>query len=216
MVPDERGRDLRRVILRAIEDVYEENARRYAPDELGDNNVTFGVSVTHNARHCVERDMAEVVGVVAERPRNSFRLRIDGRVSVYFYKAPPGAIDIRGLAFDESELKLEIRTVNADQLSFNFDTEQTVMSTTHMPTNIVIVHFGDPVAGFDHAEVGAPYTTDTGACAWAWHERFEDESSSEDGLSGDRRNSPDAPSGSQPGLGLRLREVPADDDVAES
>lgn len=215
MLPGGSGRELRRTILCAMREAYDENVRRYSPDDLGDNNVTFGVSVSHNLRHLVERDTSGFVDVEAQRPRNSFRLRVPGGLYIYLYKAPPGAVDIRGLAFDDSELKLEIRQVNADQLSFDLGELASTNTTMPRATNIVVVHFGDPTAGFGHAEIGAPYSTTTGDCDWAWHEPFEDDEDDYGDLDGDGAVVPDEPRGGEPNFGLQLREQ-ADDDVAET
>lgn len=217
-VPGPRGHELRRVLLGAMEEVYEENVRRFAPDELGDNNITFGVNVSQNLRHVVERDTGLFLDVVAERPRNSFILRIDDRFTVHFYKAPPGVLDLRALTFDESDLKLEIRQDNADQLSFDFHAVDEAATTTVLgPTHVVIVHFGGPSTGFQFAEVGAPYSTDTGHCDWVWHERFDDQGAGDgDNPIGEGVNPPHPPRGGQPRFGLRLRDVSADDDVADS
>lgn len=201
MFPGPQGRALRAVIVRALIDVYDENVRRHAPDDLGDNNITFGVNVSQNLRHVVERDTADFVDVEADRPRNSFVLRVGERTTVHFYKAPPGVLDIRALAFDESEMKLELRQDNADQLSLFGLGEGS--SNTSMPSHVVIVHFGDSQTGFHFAEAGAPYSTDTGHCSWSWHERLD----IGDDLFDATCDDPGEPEpGPEPSHGLEMRE----------
>jgi hypothetical protein len=212
MFPGPQGRALRAVIVRALIEVYDENVRRHAPDDLGDNNITFGVNVSQNLRHIVERDTVDFPDVEADRPRNSFLLRVGKSTTVHFYKAPPGVTDIRMLTFDESEMKLELRKDNADQLSL-FSSELSG-SNTAMPSHVVIVHFGDPHTGFHSAEVGAPYSTDTGHCEWSWHERFDVEDDSADAEAPDPIESEPEPNA---GLGLEMRDEPEadEDDDAE-
>jgi hypothetical protein len=211
MFPDPLGTDLRRVIQRALVEVYDENIRRYAPEDLGDNNITFGVNVSQNLRFLIERDVADLDSVEVERPRNSFILRV-GRSMIHFYKAPPAVFDITALTFDESELKLELRQENAAQLSFDFTDGWS--TSRALPSHVVVVHFGDPLGGFEHAEVGAPYSTATGGCDWAWHERFDIDEDIDDSSAEPMEPEPKV----GPGFGLQLRESreAADDEAAES
>jgi hypothetical protein len=162
VIPGPRGRQLRAVIVRALREVYDENSRRFAPEDLGDNNITFGVNVSQNLRFAIDRDTADLEGAAIERPRNSFVLRLKPRFSVHFYKAPPGVTDIRMVRFDESEMKLELRHENAAQLSFEFDDAVSLSAT--IPSHVVIVHFGGPETSFQRADVGSPYSTASGGC----------------------------------------------------
>lgn len=176
IAPGARGLELKRRLVSAIDTAYTENAARYAPDDLGDNYTTFGVSITHNLRHLAELAVDGLERIEVERPQNSFRLRIDGRYALYLYKAPPAARSIRELRFDESEMKLQIAQGNADQLQLDLDgvlPSDTRLNADELPAHAVVVHFGAPETGFDFATVGAPYRTASGACEWAWSEAFE-------------------------------------------
>jgi hypothetical protein len=213
VIPGPRGRELRSVIVRALHEVYDENARRFAPDDLGDNNITFGVNVSQNLRFAIDRDTADFDGVAIERPRNSFVLRLQPRFTLHFYKAPPGVTDIETLRFDESEMKLELRHENTAQLSFDFGDAVSLSAT--IPPHVVIVHFGGPETSFQRAEVGSPFSTATGGCQWAWHERFDSqEADTDDGDGRARAPAPPAPQGAAGALGLRLREA-ADDETGQ-
>ena len=202
LVPDARATRLKGLLLKALHEAYEENVARHAPEEIGDNNTTFGVNITHNLRFLVEHAVAEIDGVEPHRPRNSFYLEIDERFAVYFYKAPPGITSIHALRFDESEMKLEITKVNARQLQFDYDTEgaeSRLAVSADLPTHAVIVHFGDPDMGFRSATIGAPFRAEDGGCEWAWEEPFDQP---EDGLAvADDVGEDDGPGG----FGLTLR-----------
>jgi hypothetical protein len=207
IAPGAGGHDLRLRVMRAIQDAYDENVRRFAPDDLGDNNITFGVSVSQNLRHLPEREVDGIEGVEVLRPRNSFVLRLHDRFVVHFYKAPPGIFDVRALRFDESEMKIELAQVNADQLSFTFEglAEAPAAAAASLPTHVVVVHFGDPIGGLHRVEVGSPYANVMGGCEWAWIEPFGlDEPLDGGSPIVDDTPKPSADSG---GFGLRLREV---------
>lgn len=197
------GHHLRLRAMRAIRDAYDENVRRFAPDDLGDNNITFGVSVTQNLRFLVEREVADLFEVTVERPRNSFVLRLPGGYWLHFYKAPPGVLDVRALRFDESEMKLEIAQENAGQLQFEFATPESE-SGARGPKHVVVVHFGDPIAGLHRVVVGLPYATPLG-CDWAWVEPFDEDVPGDGGLESRTSDQPQPDAGSG-GFGLRLRD----------
>lgn len=176
LVPGTRGTPLKSVLLEALREAYDENVARHAPDDIGDNNTTFGVNITHNLRFLVEHAVAGIDGVEPRRPRNSFYIEIDERFAVYFYKAPPGVTNIHSLRFDESEMKLEITKVNARQLQFDYNAdgaESRLAISADLPTHAVIVHFGDPDSGFRSATIGAPFRAEDGGCDWAWEEPFD-------------------------------------------
>lgn len=211
IAPGARGHDLRLRAMRAIRDAYDENVRRFAPDDLGDNNITFGVSVSQNLRHLIEREVDGLAGVEVFRPRNSFVLRLQDRYTVHFYKAPPGVIDVRALRFDESEMKLELARVNADQLEFVFADLELPTGAKGLPSHVVVVHFGDPIGGLHRVEVGSPFASPTGACEWAWVEPFDlDEPTN--GLDSVLEDEPQPSAGSD-GFGLRLRDAEDEQDA---
>jgi hypothetical protein len=179
LFPAPRGPRLRAAILRALNTAYAENAGRFAPEDLGDNNTTFGVNVVHNGRYLVELEVDGIDGVVVRRAKNSFWLEVDGR-PLYIYKAPPGQSTVHGMRFDESDLRLQILEQNTEQLQFDFttppaqagaDPEVAIVATPVL--HPVITHFGSPEAGFGHAMIGAPYKTADGGCEWSWIEPFE-------------------------------------------
>jgi hypothetical protein len=180
LFPAPRGPRLRAAILRALNTAYAENAGRFAPEDLGDNNTTFGVNVVHNGRHLVELEVDGIDGVVVRRAKNSFWLEIDGR-PLYIYKAPPGQSTVHGMRFDESDLRLQILEQNTEQLQFDFttpvkanaDADADATTVTTPILHPVITHFGSPEAGFGHAMIGAPYKTADGGCEWSWIEPFD-------------------------------------------
>jgi hypothetical protein len=159
--------DLRQAILRAITDAYAENCQRFHPEDLGDNNITFGVAVSQNLRFLLELALDGRPDLEILRPRNSFVVVVAGGYQVHFYKAPPGVFDVRQLRFDASATQQELVESNAEQLAWRFDdTDATGGDAEHL----VIVHFGDPIEGFCRADVGAPLESPTDGLQWDWVE----------------------------------------------
>jgi hypothetical protein len=77
IAPGAWGEQLRLGILAAIEQVYDKNCQRFAPEDIGDNNKTFGITVSENLQFVIERDVVEIMeGVTVEKPRNAWMLRI--------------------------------------------------------------------------------------------------------------------------------------------
>lgn len=215
ILPGPRGDTFKRRVVTAMDDVYTENVARHAPEDLGDNNTTFGVNVTHNLRFAVEQIADEIDGLEARRPRNSFQVDIDERYALYLCKAPPGVVSIRALRFDESELRVQIVEGNADQLQLDlYGTgmlpPEKQLAAEELPRHAVIVHFGAPDVGFERAEIGAPYRTASGACEWAWHEPFDLPEADSKGEA-DRRPREDPPHKDTGGYGLRLRRETAEE-----
>ena len=60
----ERAEGLRQRFLAAINDAYTENVGRFS-EELGDNALTFAVSVVHNLRHMLEEALEHEPGVAS-------------------------------------------------------------------------------------------------------------------------------------------------------
>lgn len=178
LVPAPRGRQICRALLRAMTIAYAENAQRFDPEDLGDNNTTFGVNVVHNLRHLVEIEVEGIEGLIVRRAKNSFWLEIDG-LPLYIYKAPPGCTSVHGMRFDESDLRLEILEQNTCQLQFDLDGHQreTTASIQSPRLHPVVTHFGSPEAGFTHASIGAPYKAKDGSCEWSWIEPFQEDDS---------------------------------------
>ena len=215
LVPGPRGSRMRRALVEAMRTVYAENVERYDPDDLGDNNMTFAVSVVHNLRHFAERVVEPIEGVEAHRGHNSFWLLIDRERPLYLYKAPPGTLSVDSMRFDESDLRQQITQRNASHLQLQLDVCQagTAPEEDQLPPYAVIVHFGDPEGAFSHAVIGAPYRIADGSCLWAWLQPFEAEP---DELHGQRPAAPPEPvppRHDSDGLGLRLR--PAEERASE-
>jgi hypothetical protein len=168
-----RAQWLRKTILRALEEAYDENCRRFAPEDLGDNNITFGVAVSQNLRFLLERALEGATGIAISRPQNSFVVVVDGIYRLHFYKAPPGIFDVRSLRFDASKTQLALVQENADQLAFRFDATDDGSSDGE-PGHIVVVHFGDPLEGLHRADVGAPVASSTAGLEWEWVECLSD------------------------------------------
>jgi hypothetical protein len=167
----DRGELLRLGILAALEDTYAENSQRFAPDDLGDNNTTFGVSVSQNLRFLAERGLQGIAGIAFCRPRGSFAVVVDRRYWIHFYKAPPAVDDVRELRFDSSATQQEIVESNAEQLAWRFDPPG---GAREEPDHLVVVHFGDPVEGFRRADAGVPLQSPADGLQWAWLECLSD------------------------------------------
>lgn len=158
---------LRDAIMRALQSAYDENCRRHSPEDLGDNNVTFGVAVSQNLRFLLERELEGIPGVDFARPRGSFAVVIDRKFELYFYKAPPGVFDIRALRLDASRTQVELVGANTNQLSlFDPDPE----GDADELRRLACIHFGDPLEGLHRADVGAPHGAPGDAVQWQWAE----------------------------------------------
>ncbi len=169
IVGSERAEPLRAVVLRALQEAYDENCRRHAPDDLGDNNITFGVAVSQNLRFLLERELEALglPGVEIIRPRGSFAVRIDKTFEIYFYKAPPGILDIRKLRLDATQTQLELTEANTDQLSFDFGLPDDEPAELH---RIACIHFGNPFEGLHRADIGTPLSSPVNGATWHWAE----------------------------------------------
>jgi hypothetical protein len=162
----DRAARLRRAFLAAVNDAYTENCGRYS-DELGDNALTFAVSVVHNLRHMLEHALEFEAGVKITRPRNSFQVEIDSRWAVHFYKGRSGAGDVGEIRFDQSRTKLELVSANADQLALVFDEGESAPSARDV-RHLVVVHVGDPDEGLSGAWIGAPVLSAVNGFQWLW------------------------------------------------
>lgn len=164
-----RAEPLRSAILRALQDAYDENCRRHSPDDLGDNNITFGVAVSQNLRFLLERelDTLSLPGIKIIRPRGSFAVQIDNTFEIHFYKAPPGILDIRKLKLDATQTQLELTEANSDQLTFDFGLPDVEPVELH---SLACIHFGDPFEGLHRADIGAPLAVPIDGAAWHWAE----------------------------------------------
>jgi hypothetical protein len=203
--PD-RAEALRRALLGALEDAYAENCQRHSPDDLGDNNMTFGVAVSQNLRFLAERAVEDIAGVEIIRPRGSFALLIDDKYQLYFYKAPPGVFDVRALRFDASVTQHEVIEQNFEQLSWRFDSSED--SGSGDATHIVAVHFGDPIEGLHRVDIGAPLESPTDGLQWDWLECLSDASDAVE-LSAEELDDDDDEQDED--FGLRLRD-PSDEE----
>ena len=208
------GDEIRHCILTAIRDAYDENSRRYAPDDLGDNNMTFGVNVSQNLRFLLAHAVADLPGIEVERPRGSFVLVLWGRVVLHFYKAPPGVVDVRDLRFDESKTKLELLAENADQLALEFDEPEFV----HRPElrHAVVIHFGDPIGGLSHVEVGAPFASPVNGHDWEWVESLSDPPAPALDGGDPADHDEDSEEADEEDFDLRLRDDPDEDQIDDT
>lgn len=167
---------LREILHEAANVAHTENGLRFDPEELGDDALIYGLSTTKNARYLAAQgvDDAGLEDVhVCERGRIWWlEVQRGGRpaVRVYFYKAPPAARSLLDVRFDDAEIKKELGTSNGRQLElFNRSGEDGNAELL----NVVVVHFGDPVAGLEKLEVGAPFIF-RDEVAWDWYERFDE------------------------------------------
>jgi hypothetical protein len=201
-----RAHTLRDALMRALQAAYDENGKRFAPDDLGDNNVTFGVSVSQNLRFLIEREVEGIAGIEVVRPRGSFALRIDERVELYFYKAPPGVCDVRSLRFDASKMQLEILEANSNQLALDFGDEPAQPGELR---HVVCVHFGDPFEGLHRADVGAPTESALEGIRWEWLECLSDDG---DEASATPLDNAPREDDDDDDFDLRLRDWPTEED----
>jgi hypothetical protein len=168
----ERARRLRGIVRRALVDAYTENCNRYS-EELGDNNLTFAVSVVHNLRHMVEEALEFEERITITRPRGSFQVEVDSRLVFHFYKVPSSAGDVGEMRFDRSRTKLELVAENTEQLSLEFDVHEPVYMSSQV-RQLVILHSGTPSDGLKQILIGAPYLSAVNGLSWAWLEEFAD------------------------------------------
>lgn len=187
IVPPGLEGEFRRAVLLGITEAYNENCRRFAPEDIGDNNVNFSHNVRENLRYLVTRNIdvlserhIELAGAVEVFWRGAiYEIRLPDNVRLHIYKAPPGTEDVRELRFKASKRQVEILEVNAAQLALRFDevsssTDLGTASTTAPVRHIVAFHFGDPVDGLDRVVVGEPYLSDLNAPDWMWIESLSD------------------------------------------
>lgn len=166
----ERAERLRERLHTALVDAYTENCNRFSED-LGDNNLTFAVSVVHNLRHMIEEALEFEEGVAITRPRGSFQVEIDNRFVFHFYKVPAATGDVGEIRFDQSRTKLELVAQNTAQLSLEFEDEQPADSLSQL----VVLHSGTPNEGLKQVLVGAPYLSGVNGLSWAWLEELVDQ-----------------------------------------
>ena len=167
---------LRGVFCRAAAAAHTENGQRLAPEDLGDNARIYGILTSNSARFLAAQELERraLPGVVVCERGLVWWVEIDrsplAAVQLYFYKAPPGSAQIEELRLDDADVKRQLSHSNARQLD--------LFNRSGAPghpdlLNLVIVHYGDPVAGPGKLEVGAPYIDGT-QMIWEWHERFDD------------------------------------------
>lgn len=183
LVGGTRAEVLRGLLCKAAYIAHRENGARFAPEDLGDEALIYGLGTTINARHVAGRSIeeADLNGVaVCERGRVWWLeiQRPDGTaVCAYFYKAPPSARTVHDLRLDDTEIKKELSTSNGQQIAlFNRSGGEGNAELL----NILIVHYGDPLTGLEKIDIGAPYVT-RGEIAWDWYERFDSGAASADG-----------------------------------
>lgn len=169
VAPGTWGERLRVGLLRAIEQVYDENCQRFAPEDIGDNNKTFGITISENLHYVLERDVVPLIeGAQVEKPRNAWVLRLPGNLLLHVYKAPPGAVDVSEVRFNASKVKLELVAENAAQLALVFEEPELRVPANSGLKHVVAVHFGDPNQGLARVDVGAPYADEVNGWEWEW------------------------------------------------
>lgn len=209
MAPGKWGEQLRLAILAALRQVYDENCQRHAPEDIGDNNKTFGITVSENLRFVIERDVIPAMdGVAVETSRNAWMIRLWGGKVVHIYKAPPGAVDVREFRFNVSKIKLELVSQNANQLQL-FEEDGFQGHGAEDLEHVVIVHFGDPDNGLTRVDVGAPFLDETLGYDWLWSGPFSELESLQEGESGDSGVGSDSMDDED--FGLEMRDVDEDE-----
>lgn len=200
--------EVRRRVLRACRESFDENSRRHSPEDLGDKASMFGQAVTYNARHLAQRELEEVEGVGVVDSARGWWIEFENRgrtYRVYLYKAPPGATSIHAVEFD-SETKKELSSENSAQVKLVVINGQFTQVDGNEATHLVIVMFGSPEEGFVRAMVGAPFRMPNSDPAkpdirWAWSEAFEDAP----GGDADADAPTDVPGDSPDDFGIKLR-----------
>lgn len=166
---------LRDVFCRAAATAHTENGDRFAPDDLGDDARIYGITTSNSARFLAGQDLESraLTGVTVCERGLVWWVEIDRTplppVQIYFYKAPPDATKIDELRLDDADVKRQLSRSNARQLD--------LFNRSGAPghpdlLNLIIVHYGDPVAGPGKLDVGAPYI-DGNQMIWEWQERFD-------------------------------------------
>jgi len=166
---------LRDVFCHAAATAHIENGDRFAPDDLGDDARIYGITTSNSARFLAARDIEarDLAGVAVCEHGLVWWVEIErtplAPVRIYFYKAPPDATRIHELRLDDAEVKRQLSRSNARQLD--------LFNRSGAPghpdlLNLIIVHYGDPVAGPGKVEVGAPYI-DGNQMIWEWYEHFD-------------------------------------------
>jgi len=175
LIGGSRAETVRALLCKAATVAHTENGARFDPDDLGDDALIYGLCTTTNARHLAGRYIEEagLDGVaVCERGKVwwlEIQLQDGTAVRVYFYKAPPTARTVHDLRLDDTEIKRELSTSNGHQIElFNRSGGEGNVQLL----NIVVVHYGDPVAGLGKLDIGTPYVIGT-EIAWDWYERFD-------------------------------------------
>ena len=174
---------LRDVFCRAAATAHTENGDRFAPDDLGEYDQLrdleagriYGITTSNSARFLASHDLENraLKGVAVCERGLVWWVEIDrtplAPVQIYFYKAPPGATKIEELRLDDADVKRQLSRSNARQLDL-FNRSGAAGHPDLL--NLIIVHYGDPVAGPGKLEVGAPYV-DGNQMIWEWQERFD-------------------------------------------
>jgi hypothetical protein len=164
---------LRRVLPSAAETAYAENCARFFPEELGDNNLTFAITVVHNLRFLIEEDLRGEAGFEVRRPRNAFEVGIVGTHSLYVYKAST-VPDVRAMRFDDSLTQLEISQGNSDQLAFKFQEDELPAIDVGLARRLVAVHVGNGRDGYQGFFIGAPTAVPVSGYRWLWLEPLDE------------------------------------------
>jgi hypothetical protein len=187
IAPDGFGREFRQTVHRALRQAYDENCRRFAPEDVGDNNISFSHTVRENLRYLLQKAIHEMVerhtglaGAIDVYWKGLvYEVLLPGNVAVHFYKAPPGVTDVRKLRFNGSKRQIEILRVNADQLALDLEAalghDVSEKRSDGVARHIVVVHFGDPIDGLNKLIVGEPFLSDLDAPDWLWIEDLVEE-----------------------------------------
>ncbi|HEY4896490.1 MAG TPA: hypothetical protein VII01_10405 [Solirubrobacteraceae bacterium] len=183
LIGGSRAEVLRGLLCKAAHVAHRENGARFAPEDLGDEALMYGLGTTINARHLAGRSIedADLDGVAVCEHGRVWWLELqrpDGTaVRAYLYKAPPSARTVHDLRLDDTEIKKELSTSNGQQMAlFN----RSGGKGNAQLLNILIVHYGDAVTGLEKLDVGAPYVNGD-EIAWDWYERFDSDAASADG-----------------------------------
>lgn len=186
IAPDGFGSELRQAVLAAFGQAYDENCRRFAPEDVGDNNISFSHTVRENLRYLLQRQIHELTerhiqlaGKIEVYWKGLvYELRLPGNARLHIYKAPPGITDVRKLRFNGSKRQIEILKVNADQLALNLEAalgHDVAQESDGAGRQIVVVHFGGPIDGLGKVIVGEPFLSNLDAPDWLWIEDLVEE-----------------------------------------
>jgi len=165
--------DVVRIVERALDQVYEMDARAYDPS-VGDNAQLFGLGIWHHSWFAIEEALETVEGVVVSHEDNSHRIQL-GDLTIRVHKGGDDEVDsIYDVDLDGSATKRESVDRNQTQLFSFDDIVVAVDERAYELKTLWIPHFGNPRDGLVKLYLGAPSRDAEDHNEWAWHRRIDE------------------------------------------